>query len=136
MFEKNNKEHHLKRPDVAIFNQEGSAIIIEFKAPDVELQEHIPDLIQYARLLSAKSHGKIKKIYGYLIGDSMDESRMPGTYTKFPSGMGYFHTDPISDPNTGFQYGELYSEILFYEHFIDRAEKRLKIYKDKINIDI
>lgn len=136
LFEKNNKEHHLKRPDIAIFNQEGSAIIIEFKAPDVELQEHIPDLIQYARLLSAKSHGKIKKIYGYLIGDSMDETRMPGAYTKFPSGMGYFHTDPISDPNTGFQYGELYSEILFYEHFIDRAEKRLKIYKDKINVDI
>lgn len=136
LFAKNNGEHYLKRPDIAIFNQEGSAIVIEFKAPGVELQEHIPDLVQYARLLSAKSRGKIKKIYGYLIGDCMDESRMLPNYKKFPSGMGYFNTDTISDPNTGVQYGELYSEVLFYEHFVDRAEKRLKIYKDKISIDI
>ena len=136
LFEKNNEEHYLKRPDIAIFNQEGAAIIIELKAPGVPLQEHIPDLVQYARLLSAKSRGKIIKIYGYLIGDTMDESRMLPNYTKFPSGMGYFSTDTIRDPDTGIQYGELYSEVLFYDHFIDRAEKRLKIYKDKINVEI
>lgn len=134
LFKRNNERHYLKRPDIAIFNQEGAAIIVEFKAPGVELQDHIPDLVQYARLLCAKSHGKIVKIYGYLIGDCMDETRMYPGYTKFPSGMGYFSTDPITDPDTRIQYGELYSEVLFYDQFIDRAEKRLKVYKDKINI--
>jgi len=136
LFAKNNIENQLKRPDIAIFNQEGSAIIIEFKAPGVELQEHIPDLVQYARLLAAKSNGKIKKFYGYLIGDRMDETRMPPSYTRFPSGLGYFNTDHIRDQATGIAYGELYSEILFYNQFIDRAKNRLKVYKGKLNVDI
>ncbi|MBT2771289.1 hypothetical protein J7J47_03470 [Halomonas sp. ISL-60] len=136
LFAKNNEDHSLKRPDIAIFNQEGSAIIIEFKAPKVPIQEHISDLAQYARLISAKSNGRIKKIYGYLIGDTMDESRMPLNYTRFPSGLGYFSTDPIVDPVTRIQYGELYSEVLFYKQFIDRAESRLKIYKEKLNISV
>jgi hypothetical protein len=136
LFAKNNKENQLKRPDIAIFNQEGSAIIIEFKAPGVELQDHILDLVQYARLLAAKSNGKINKFYGYLIGDCMDETRMPPNYTRFPSGLGYFNTDPIRDQATGIVYGELYSEVIFYNQFIDRAKNRLKVYKDKLNVDI
>ncbi|MFM2344683.1 MAG: hypothetical protein RLZZ210_1294 [Pseudomonadota bacterium] len=135
LFEKNNKEHNKKRPDIAIFNQEGSAIIIEFKAPGVELQEHIPDLAQYSRLLAAKSNGKLKKFYGYLIGTTLNESRMIPGYNRFPSGLGYFNTGHLSDPQTGKSYGELYTEILFYEQFIEKAENRLKIYKDKLNIE-
>ena len=102
----------------------------------MELQEHTNDLIQYARLLAAKSNGKITRFYGYLIGDTINKSRMPGGYTMFPSGLGYFNTDPIDDPSTRAIYGELYSEILMYDQFIDRAENRLKIYKEKLNLSI
>ncbi|MBI5751681.1 MAG: VRR-NUC domain-containing protein [Hydrogenophilales bacterium] len=136
LFAKNNQEHSKKRPDIAIFNQEGSAIIIEFKAPGVELQDHINDLYQYARLLAAKSNGKIKKFYGYLIGDTLDETRMPGSFKKFPSSLGYFDTGGISDLVTNKQYGELYIEVLFYSQFVERAEGRLKVYKNKLNIDL
>lgn len=134
LFKKNNEDHKKKRPDIAIFNQEGSAIIIEFKAPKVELQDHIPDLTQYARLLAAKSNGKIKKFYGYLIGNSLDATRMPLDYTRFPSGLGYFSTGKLNNPETGMPYGELYSEVLFYDQFITRAENRLNVYKTKLNI--
>ena len=132
LFEKNNSEHNKKRPDIAIFNQEGSAIIIEFKGPEVPLQDHIPDLVQYSRLLAAKSKGKIKKFYGYLIGNTLDESRMPTNFTRFPSGLGYFSTGRIENPENGMSYGELYSEVLFYNQFIDRAENRLNVYKKKL----
>jgi hypothetical protein len=134
LFNKNNEGNRLKRPDIAIFNQEGAAIIIEFKAPGIELQEHTNDLSQYARLLAAKSKGKINKFYGYLIGDTIDENRLNPSYTKFSSGHGYFDTVRIKDFGTGQQYGELYSEVLFYQDFIDRAEQRLKIYKEKLGI--
>lgn len=134
LFAKNNVEHSRKRPDIAIFNEEGSAIIIELKAPGVELQDHINDLIQYARLLCAKSNGRIKKIYGYLIGNCLDESRMPPEFERFPSERGYFNTAPIRDPRTGMPYGELYSEVLFYDHFTERARNRLKIYKEKLKL--
>ena len=136
LFKKNNDNHRLKRPDIAIFNEEGAAIIIEFKAPGVELQEHVLDLVQYSRLLAAKSKGKISKFYGYLIGDTIDESRMSPSYTRFPSGGGYFNTDRIVDPNTNVQYGELYSEVIFYDQFVERAENRLKIFKERLSIDI
>jgi hypothetical protein len=133
LFDKNNTENRLKRPDIAIFNQEGAAIIIELKAPGVELQEHTGDLMEYAHLLAAKSKGRIKKFYGYLIGDTLKPLRLRG-YNKFPNSNGWFGTEPLQDPETGQQYGELYSEILFYQDFVDRAEQRLKIYKDKLGI--
>ena len=134
LFRKNNEDHRLKRPDIAIFNKEGAAIIVEFKAPSVELQDHINDLVQYSRLLAAKSGGRIRRFYCYLIGDCMDESRMPTEWTKFPSMDGYFHTGRLSDPKTGQQYGEIYSELLFYQHFVERARNRLEVYKRKLNV--
>lgn len=136
LFAANNKEHQSKRPDIALFTKEGSAIIIEFKAPDVGIQEHIPDLAQYARLLAAKSNGRIKKFYGYLIGCKMDTSRMLPGYTRFANGKGYFNSAKLVDDETDRVYGELYSELLLYEHFIDRAELRLRVYKDKLNVKL
>lgn len=136
LFAFNNKNHESKRPDVAIFTREGAAIIIEFKAPEVGIQEHIPDLAQYARLLAAKSNGRIKKFYGYLIGCTLDPSRMILGYTRFANGKGYFRSDKLVDDESGRVYGELYSEVLLYEHFIDRAALRLRVYKDKLKVQL
>ncbi|MFG6459829.1 hypothetical protein [Roseateles sp. BYS96W] len=136
LFAENNKNHDAKRPDIALFTKEGSAIIIEFKAPDVGLQEHIPDLAQYARLLAAKSNGRIKKFYGYLIGCTVDPNRMDTAYTQFADGRGYFKSDQLRDFATGRAYGELYTEVLLYQHFIDRAEARLRVYKDKLRVQL
>jgi len=74
--------NELKRPDIAIFSKEGSAIIIEFKAPGVSLDDHVGDLSEYAHLLAAKSNGRLKKFYGYLIGDTINHLRMAG-WTRF-----------------------------------------------------
>ncbi|UOD27948.1 hypothetical protein INH39_20995 [Massilia violaceinigra] len=134
LFRHNNEVHHLKRPDIAIFSKEGAAIIIEFKAPGVELQEHINDLAQYARLLAAKSDGRIKRYYGYLVGDTIDDSRVPPNWTQFPASDGYFCTGVLRDSRSGRQYGELYTEMLFYQHFVTRARNRLEVYKRKLNV--
>ena len=136
LFAHNNKAHEAKRPDIAVFTREGAAIIIEFKAPDVGIQEHIPDLAQYARLLAAKSHGRIKKFYGYLVGCTLDPSRMMPGYTRFANGKGYFRSDKLNNDETGVVYGELYSEVLLYEHFIDRADIRLRVYKEKLRVQL
>lgn len=136
LFALNNTLHEDKRPDIAVFTKEGAAIIIEFKAPDVGLQEHIPDLAQYARLLAAKSNGRLKKFYGYLVGCKIDPSRMATGFTRFANGKGYFNTGKLVDDETDRVYGELYSEILLYEHFIDRAALRLHVYKDKLKVQL
>ena len=79
--------------------------------------------------------GKLKKIYGYLIGGTLNNLRMGG-WTRFPTGKGYFRTNAIDDPENGRNLGELYSEVLFYEDIVDRAKKRIGVYKDKLKVDI
>lgn len=128
------KDHSAKRPDIAIFGEEGSAIIIEFKAPGVPLDEHIGDLSRYAHLLAAKSSGRLKKFYGYLVGDTLDPLGMIG-WKKFASGRSYFHTSALEDPDTGRMLGELYAETLLYEDIVDRASKRIGVYREKLRID-
>ena len=127
-------ENAAMRPDIAIFGKEGSAIIIEFKAPGVSMDDHTGDLSEYAHLLAAKSNGRLKKFYGYLIGDTLNPLRMAG-WKRFASGKSYFRTSDLPDPDSGRNLGELYAETLLYDDVIDRASKRIGIYREKLQID-
>lgn len=121
------------RPDIALFNQEGSVVIVEFKAPGVSLDEHDNDLMEYATLLAAKSKGRLKKFYGYLIGDTVNPVRLRG-YNRLPGANGFFSTDDVKEPETQVAIGQLYSELLFYEDVVDRARKRIGVYRGKLNL--
>lgn len=132
LMRKNESDNAAKRPDIAIFGKEGAAIIIEFKSPGVSLDDHVPDLMEYSQLLAAKSRGRLKKFYGYLIGDTLNPNRLVG-YERFPSGRGYFGSQSIREHNTGMQLGELYSEILFYDNVVQRAEARLSVFKKRLD---
>ncbi|GLR47655.1 hypothetical protein [Sphingomonas astaxanthinifaciens] len=129
------EENGAMRPDIAIFDKEGSAIIIEFKAPGVSLDDHVGDLSEYAHLLAAKSNGRLKKFYGYLIGDTVAPLRMAG-WTRFAAGHGYFRSTPLQDPETGRNLGELYAETLFFDDIVRRATKRIGVYRDKLQLDL
>ncbi|MFM0501540.1 hypothetical protein [Paraburkholderia caffeinilytica] len=133
ILDKRNSDNAGKRPDIAIFSKEGSAIIIEFKAPGIHLDDHVGDLAEYSHLLSAKSGGKLKKIYGYLIGDTVNPLRLSG-WTPFPLGSGYFRSDALLDPKTRFPLGETYFEILYFSDVIERAKKRIGIYREKLQL--
>lgn len=124
-----------KRPDIALFNHEGSAIIVEFKAPGVSMDAHVGDLSEYAHLLAAKSRGKLRKFYCYLIGDQLNPLRLSG-WTRFAEGKGYFQSTKLPDPETGLVLGEMYSEILHYEDIVLRARKRIGVYRDKLGIEM
>lgn len=128
-------DNSAKRPDIALFNKEGSAVIVEFKAPGVPADEHIGDLIEYAHLLAAKSGGKLRKFYGYLIGDTVNPLRLNG-WTPFSEGKGWFQSNPLVDPYSRQPLGETYFEILHFNDVIERAKKRISIYKNKINLDL
>lgn len=128
-------DNSAKRPDIALFNKEGSAVIVEFKAPGVQVDEHIGDLSEYAYLLAAKSGGKLRKFYGYLIGDTVNPLRLSG-WTPFSEGKGWFYSNPLVDPYTRQPLGETYFEILHFSDVIERAKKRISIYQNKINLNL
>ena len=125
-----------KRPDIALFNKEGSAIIVEFKGPGVQMDEHIGDLTEYAHLLAAKSRGKLKKFYCYLIGDTVNPLRLGGGWTQFPVGKGWFQSSELRDPETRQRLGETYSEILYFSDVVERAKKRIGVYQKKLNLSL
>ncbi|MDY1016877.1 hypothetical protein SOM59_07230 [Pseudomonas coleopterorum] len=124
-----------KRPDIALFSKEGSAIILGFKAPGVSMDDHTGDLSEYAQLLAAKSGGKLKKIYGYLIGDTVNSLRLNGR-RPFPTGNGWVHSGALHDPRTRHPLGETYFEILHFSDIIERAKKRISIYQSKLKFNL
>lgn len=121
------------RPDIALFHEEGSVVIVEFKAPGVSLDEHDNDLIEYATILAAKSRGKLKKFYGYLIGDKINTVRL-GNYKPLPGAKGWFSTTDIREPTTQYAIGQLYSELLHYDDVVDRARKRIGVYRARLKL--
>ena len=122
-----------KRPDIALFTKEGTATIIEFKAPGVELDEHTGDLSEYAHILCAKSGGKLKRFYCYLIGDTVNPLRLNG-WQPFAVGKGWFQSGKIDDPETGYRLGEMYSEIMYFSTVVERAKMRIGVYQKKLNV--
>ena len=121
------------RPDIALFHEEGSVVIVEFKAPGVSLDEHDNDLMEYATLLAAKSKGRLKKFYGYLIGDTVNPIRLRG-YNRLPGANGFFSTDDVKEPQSQATLGQLYSELLFYGDVVDRARKRIGVYRERLKL--
>ncbi len=41
-----------RRPDIFLFPKEGRCIIVEFKAPDVDVANHLHQINRYARLIN------------------------------------------------------------------------------------
>lgn len=126
-------DNNAGRPDIALFHEEGSVVIVEFKAPGVSLDAHVGDLMEYATLLAAKSNGNLKKFYGYLIGDTVNPIRLQG-YNKLPGSNGFFNTTDIREPTTQVAIGQLYSELLFYKDVVDRSRKRIGVYRDRLKL--
>lgn len=126
-------ENKSKRPDIALFTEEGAAVIVEFKAPKVSMDNHVGDLSEYAHLLAAKSGGRLRRFYAYLIGDTLNPLRLTG-WTPFSDDRGYFQTTDLRDPQTRSDLGEMYSEILYYDDIVDRANKRIQVYQEKLGL--
>jgi hypothetical protein len=55
-----NRDAGDRRPDILIFPQEGKCIIIEFKAPDVNVSEHLSQINRYATLINNLSSDKMQ----------------------------------------------------------------------------
>lgn len=64
-----------KRPDICLFPEEGKCVIIEFKAPDVDISKYTNQIPMYVRLLANFTQPKFKfdTFYSYLVGENIDD---------------------------------------------------------------
>jgi hypothetical protein len=127
-----------KKPDVLLFPDEGKCIIIEFKAPDVNLSNHLTQINKYAYLIAnyTKEEYKINSFYGYLIGESIEPGDLYGTGTgnweKSPHFNYMFRPSQNVHNDRGDIVASLYTEVIKYSTLLARAKKRNEIFINKL----
>lgn len=126
-----------RRPDIFLFPKEGRCIIVEFKAPDVDVANHLHQINRYARLINNLSDSSFGfcKFYGYLIGENIDieEVRDSDPYFQEAPNLGYIFKPylPVS-AKFGRKDGSLYTEVIKYSDILERAKHRNQIFIEKL----
>ena len=128
----------IKRPDILLFPEEGKCIIIELKAPDVNVSEYIPQVNKYATWILNFTEEKfhIDTFYGYLIGDNYSKEDVWSVDSDFEES---YQFDYLFRPSKNVRgrddrKGSLYMEVLTYSTLLKKAEQRNKVYKEKLGI--
>ncbi len=128
----------IKRPDVLLFPEEGKCIIIEFKAPDVNVADHLTQIDKYANLILNYSDDKFKltTFYGYLLGESIDARDVRGAVSTFEESYQFDYLFRPSAKVVGFddrKDGSIYTEVIKYSTLLERAKQRNKMFVDKLS---
>ncbi|PKQ66474.1 hypothetical protein BZG01_10620 [Labilibaculum manganireducens] len=126
-----------KRPDVLLFPDEGKCIIIEFKAPDVNVAEHLSQIDFYANLIRNYTNDRfqINTFYGYLIGESIEDRDVRGRVSRFEHSYHLDYWFRPSETVVGFENrsdGNIYTEVIKFSTLLKRARLRNKIFIDKL----
>lgn len=132
---------NLKRTDILLFPKEEKCIIMEFKAPDVDVSDHLNQINRYASLINnlSKEDFSFNTYYGYLIGENIDIDAIEDNDTDFKSAhsLNYiFRPFKRIAGKFGKKDGALYTEIIKYSTLLERAKLRNKIFIDKLDIEI
>lgn len=127
----------IKRPDVLLFPEEGKCIIIEFKAPSVNVADHLTQIDKYANLILnySEDNFKITTFYGYLLGESIDTRDVRGAVSTFEQSYQFDYLFRPSAKVVGFDErkdGSIYTEVIKYSTLLKRAKQRNKIFIDKL----
>lgn len=61
-----------QRPDIFLYPEEGKCLLIEFKAPEEDLSNHLNQMIRYCNLIANFGTKKITGFYCYLIGETFN----------------------------------------------------------------
>lgn len=127
----------IKRPDVLLFPEEGKCIILEFKAPNVDVSKHLHQIKQYASMIHHLSDESFKfnAFYGYLIGENIDPYSVleADSYFRESQALGYMVNPHYPLPRFfGREPGSLYLEVIKFSDLLKRATLRSKIFTNKI----
>jgi hypothetical protein len=123
------------RPDIFLYPEEGKCILVEFKAPDVEMSKHFDQIQKYAKIIANYSTRKFTQFYGFLIGEQINPLAIPDRYKKVPYGNYWVYvSEPINDITTGISIADIYQEIIPLSEIAKRAEIRNRSFAEKLGI--
>lgn len=131
------KDVGTRRPDVLLYPAEGKCIIVEFKAPDVEVYQHLDQINRYAMIIHNLSDPSFhfNTFYGYLIGENVDYDSIQESNSDFKQAANLkyiFRPNYIVPGRFGHKDADLYTEILKYSDLLKRAQDRNRVFIDKL----
>lgn len=126
-----------RRTDVLLFPKEGKCIIIEFKAPDVNVSDYLSQIPKYAALINnlSKEKFKIHSFYGYLIGEQINDDDVLDNEGRYQKSEFYDYLYQLDIPvhgKFGRPNGTLNMEIIKYSTILERAKNRNQIFIEKL----
>ena len=126
-----------RRPDILLYPTEGKCIIIEFKAPDVDVSEYLDQINKYAMVINNLSDEKfqIHAFYGYLIGEMVEYEFVEEKNSSFkqsPNLKFIFRPSYVIPGKFGKPDGDLYTEVIKYSDILNRAQLRNRILMEKL----
>jgi hypothetical protein len=135
------EDRKLKRPDVLLFPDEGKCIILEFKKPDVNVSDHMTQITKYASLILNFSHERFgfSTFYGYLIGEAIESRDVRAADADFVEAYNWdylFRPSKNVFGEDGRNDGSLYTEVIKYSTLLKRAQRRNKIFIDKLTANM
>ena len=127
----------IRRPDVLLYPEEGKCIIIEFKAPNVEVSKHLDQINRYAMMINNLSDESfhLHAFYGYLIGENINYDYIQEANSAFKeaANLKYIYRPNYNIPGRFKRNnGDLYTEIIKYSDILKRAQLRNKIFMEKL----
>lgn len=135
------KDTYLKqRPDIFLFPEEGKCILIEFKAPDVDLSEHTNQISRYATLIAnySRKPKQFTQFFGFLIGEEIDLVNLDRSlWKKVPFGNYriYPNKEIVSLGEVEETIANIYQEIIPFSEIAKRAKIRNKSFAEKLGIE-
>lgn len=133
-----NEKRYQKRPDVLLFPDEGKCIIIEFKAPNVNVSDYINQIQNYATLIRnfSKDEYQFKTFYGYLLGEKINTFDVKAKDPDFNEGHKFDYlfrpTKTVAGLFNNRDNGSLYMEIMKYSTLYERAKNRNDVFIKKL----
>ncbi|PCI83828.1 MAG: hypothetical protein COB24_14985 [Hyphomicrobiales bacterium] len=124
-----------RRPDIFLFAEEGKCVLVELKAPDVDLSDHLNQMTKYCNLIANYSQ-KFDRFYCYLIGEKINPSvDLPGDYVETVNGDWLKSDLPIRsfDKNRDI-IASSQIEVIQLSSIYSRAHRRNKSFADKLGL--
>lgn len=126
-----------KRPDIFLFAAEGKCILVEFKAPDVDLSDYLQQMEKYCTLIANYSIKKLEKFYCYLIGETINAIDVPADYERTVNDTWLREKIRIvahTEMRNVIAHSQ--QEILKLSDIAVRAHRRNKNFAEKLGLDI
>jgi hypothetical protein len=126
-----------RRPDIFLFPEEGKCVLIELKAPNTDLSDHLQQMTKYCNLIANYAAVPVNRFYCYLIGEKLAEIDLPAAYEPTVNDDWVQQEQPIRSvhPKDGRAIiGHIYSEVILLSSVAARAERRNRSFAERLGV--